>query len=795
MSGLQAITPTRKPGVSNRIVFASVSLLALISASGARAQATAAAAASAPVKLDEVVVTAQKRVERVVDVPMSVDAMSGRQLARSGISDVAQLSKVVPGFGYQQSAFGAPVLSIRGVGFYDNAFAAGPTVTAYVDQVVLPYSVETRGASLDLDRVEVLKGPQGTLFGMNSTGGAINYIAAKPTKSFAAGADLSYGSYNDVNASGFVSGPLADGLTARLALQHERADGWQHSMTRPDDVLGAKDFTNGRLLVDYKPSDRLSFEFGLSGWRDGSQGQAAQFEGFYPAVAVTPVTQFIADAMNASPIAPHKASAADWAPGQNFKRNDNFYQISLRADWRVTDAVTLTSITAYTNFMGQDPMDIDGTAFVNFAQLSHSTLLSTVSQELRLAGTAGALKWMVGANYQGERTHEAQLTENQGTNNQIGPYLFTHLGEFAIQRTQTGSAFGSLDWQATDRLTLQASLRYSAQYRAFDGCVTDAGPGPEGVSAAEAFGFLSSILSGTPTTIQPGGCVTMDPTTFKPTLAVSKLDQDNLSWRVGAKWKLDQDGMIYVNATKGYKSGSYSMLPAILASQFTPVTQESVLAYEAGFKQSLFEHRLEVTGAVFYDDYWNKQLEGYVLTPVFGTLPELVNIPKSDLFGVEAEVTARPINGVRLSAGATYVASRVGQDPTAPAVPRTPFGAVTSYVGEAFPNTPMWQATSDAEYDFPLGMGDLTGYVGGSVSYRGPSFAGFGEAPQFRLPAYTLLDLRIGVESPGGRWSAQVWGHNVTNQYYWTNVSHLTDYLSRLAGMPATWGVSLSYRY
>ncbi|MDR3509478.1 MAG: TonB-dependent receptor [Caulobacteraceae bacterium] len=769
--------------------------LSAVTLAAAHGQTSAAAVASAPGAIEEVVVTAQKRTERIADVPMSITALSAEQLSRAGVTDPTQLGKVTPGFGYQQGAFGAPVFSIRGIGFYNNALAVTPAVTTYVDQVPLPYAVETRGASLDLERLEVLKGPQGTLFGMNSTGGAINYIAAKPTARLAAGADLSYGSYNDLNTSAFVSGPLAASVTGRLALQYERADGWQRSQTRPRDTLGAKDFINGRLLLDWKPTSALSFELALSGWRDRSDSQAAQYQGFFPAVPVTSRTQFVADGMLASPLAPNKARIADWDAGRQYARNDTFYDGSFRADWRLTPAMTLTSITAYSNFRGEDPGDVDGTAFTNFAVLRHASYLGVFSQELRLAGKAGPVRWMVGGNYQRDIANEYQVSINQGTNNQIGPYVFTKSSQTGDQKVETRSVFASLDYQLTGAITLEGSVRYTAQDRGFKGCISDAGLGPVGVSAATAFAFLSTNLSGSSTTIAPGGCLTLNATTFKPEMAHSSLDQDNVSWRLGAKWRLSPDAMIYANATKGYKSGSYSMVPAILASQFTPVTQESVLAYEVGAKQALLDRRVELTAAAFYYDYADKQLLGYVLTPVFGTLPELVNIPKSKVYGAELDLTARPITGLRISGGVTYVASRVERDPTSPAVPRNPFGVLTSYVGESFPNTPRWQALADAEYDFPTGMGDVNAFVGGDVSYRGPSYSGFGESPVFKLPEYALLDLRAGLRSQGGRWVAQVWGRNVTNQYYWTNVTHLTDYVSRLAGMPATYGVSLSYRY
>lgn len=772
---------------------------AMSAASLAAAQGEAPAHAAAPAdevpRIDEVIVTAQKRSERIADVPMSITAMSGDQLARVGVTDTTSLTKIVPGFGYQQGAFGAPVFSIRGIGFYDNAIAVSPTVTIYQDQVALPYSIEARGATLDLERVEVLKGPQGTLFGMNSTGGAINYIAAGPTTQLEAGADLSFGRFNALDATAFVSGPLSDTVTARVAVQRQLADGWQRSATRPGDSLGERDFSNARMLLDWNPSDELSFKLALNGWLDRSDSQAAQFQGFYPAVPVTPLTQFVADGLESSPIATADARSADWDAGREYARDDKFYQGSLRADWQLTDELTLTSITAYSEFRGDDPGDVDGSAFTNFAMVAHRALLQTFSQELRFAGTAGPFSWMLGGNYQSDVANEFQESINQGTNNQIGPFLFTKLVQRADQDVSTKSVFGSLDYEVLDSVTLQASVRHTTQDRTFDGCIADDGPGPTGVPAATAFGFLSTILSGTPTVIPPGGCVTMNDTTFKPELAHSRLDEDNLSWRLGAKWRLSSDAMIYANATKGYKSGSYSLVPAILASQFTPVTQESVLAYEVGFKQSLLDRKADISGAAFYYDYADKQLLGNVLTPVFGTLPQLVNIPKSHVYGAELELVTHPFTGLRATVGATYVFSRVEQDPVDPAVPRDPFGGLTSYVGEAFPNTPRWQAVADVEYGFPIGSTSLNAFVGATGTYRSASDAAFGESPEFELPAYGLLDLRAGIESATGRWVGQIWARNVTDRYYWTNTTHLTDYLSRLSGMPATYGVTVSYRY
>ena len=197
-----------------RLLFVgTASTIALAAPHVALAQASSAKAApgsgqttgSDAVEVGEIVVTAQKRQQSINDVGMSITAASGEQLAARGVADTSQLTKVVPGFNYNETAQASPVYTIRGIGYQDSSIAASPAVTVYVDEVPIPYSGGTLGAALDLERVEVLKGPQGTLFGSNSTGGAINYIAAKPTERLAAGANLRYGRFNTVDTSGFAT--------------------------------------------------------------------------------------------------------------------------------------------------------------------------------------------------------------------------------------------------------------------------------------------------------------------------------------------------------------------------------------------------------------------------------------------------------------------------------------------------------------------------------------------------------------------------------------------------------------
>lgn len=762
------------------------------------------AMASPDAEIAEIVVTAQKRVERLIDVPLSVTAASGDQLARQGITDTAQLTKVVPGFTFQQGSYGTPVFAIRGVGFFDNSILSGPAVTAYVDQVALPLSMMTRGASLDLERVEALKGPQGTLFGQNSTGGAINYIAAKPTDTLKAGFDLGYGRFNEVTTNAFISGPISDTVRIRLALAQEYMDGWQKSLTRSDDELGRKRFYNGRFLVDWTPTDRLKLEANVSGWIDKSDSLAAQFIRFAPSVSpFDPRLQPVEDNLTSAPTRLDSIRAADWDPNFDFARDNKFYLMSLRGDWEATDSISVTSITAYSDLTTDMPIDTDGTAFSNFRYDVQDGKVKTFTQELRLSGDLERFRWMMGANYQNLKGHEYQDLHTDATNNATPVGLLQNQSAYLNnQHPITKAVFSSGEFDVTDQLTLQASVRYTEEKRKFNGCLADSGVDPAAtppgyVPLRDAWSILSWALRdfvGSPPVIPPGGCITFNDATFLPELTRRTLNENNVSWRAGANWKPNTDTLLYAYAGKGYKAGSFTILPAIFSSQFQPVTQESIMAYEAGFKVALADSAAQLTGATFYYDYKDKQLVGVYDSGPFGQLPKLINIPKSRIWGAELEATIRPVEDLQIRGGVTYVNSRVKADPEAPNQALDPFAVPTSYVGEAFPNTPKWQALGDAEYGFGLSA-NLRAFLGGSVTYHRDTFATFGEAPEFKLPSYTLIDLRAGVQSRDGNWRFQIWGRNVTDKRYTTNVSHLIDSVSRTVGMPVTYGASVSYRY
>lgn len=782
-----------------------------VSISGIVALAPALAQEAAPGgpsdrKLEEIVVTAQKRNQRLSDVPLSVTAASGEQLARRGIASAADLEKIAPGFTFSQSQTGTPVYAVRGIGFYSESVSAASTVTVYTDQIPLPYPRMTEGASLDLERVEILKGPQGTLFGQNSTGGAVNYIAAKPTDSPEGGASLTYGRFNQVDVNAYASGPISDTLTARLAVRSEHRDDWQINRVR-DTTLGERNFSTARLLLDWKPSDRLSIELNANGWRDRSDLQAGQPRGYLPLnpgpvhTPQTIATRTIL--LNYPYVQSNSNRLADWDENRDFGRHDDFYQFSARVDYELADTIRLISLSAYSHLRTASSTDPDATHAYGL-RIDTTALIKTFTQELRLEGDTDRLKWVVGGNYQKDKSHQLDFNSVQGSNAEVpvdppANTIFIHQSANRIesdQRVRSIAGFANLDYEIIDTVRIAGGIRYTDEDRDFAGCIADEASHPFGIRVIypPAFG----VVPGQCITVLPAGSPGL-PTPLGPLgLYRASLNEDNLSWRGSINWKPSPSTLIYANMTKGYKTGDFgTTLPGLSFQQYDPVTQESVLAYEFGFKTSLLDRRVDLSAAVFYYDYRDKQTQGQLEVPIFGNLPFLDNVPKSRLVGGEFDLTMRPFDGLRVTVGGTYVDTKV----TESVILANPFmpGSIDAN-GEELPNTPKWQIQSDAEYSFPV-SGNTEAFVGASLAYRSKTVSTLGafKGPAgtqdfFVIDGYALLDLRAGLEIDE-KYTVQIWGRNVTNKGYWNNVLHYYDVYNRMTGQPVSYGVTVSAKF
>ena len=764
------------------------------------ATATTAAPATAQTTADDapdIIVTAQKRSESIRYVGMSIQALSTRSLIDAGVAAPQDLVKVVPGFASNPTPYGANVYTLRGIGYQETTLSAAPTVTVYSDEVPIPFSPETIGVALDLERVEVLKGPQGTLYGQNSTGGLINFIAARPTDRLSAGGQLSYASFGAVDVEAFLSGPVTDTLKARAAFKVSQGGAWQKSYTTGA-KLGERDLLNGRLLLDWNPGSRFHASLNVSAWRDHGETPAPQFFGLQ---VLTPgATALMPPGLVAYPVAPHDNRYADWDQGVDYHRRNSFVFTSLRLGYDVTDDVSLTTLSSYQHFRRDQPVEGDGTSFEDYSTVQQGDV-KTWYQEARLAGTFGGRgNWMLGGNYEHDTVFDQfQILDKDGSLSHVllsvSPLVILNLPgnyERTDQRISTGAVFGNVEYPLTPTLKLQGSARYTKTTRNFFGQAFD------GVNGNTAFFFtlLQAQLRAaygvfTPSGQTPGlkDCLSLGAApTFLMGCRTDTLKEDNVSWRVGLNWKASADTLLYANVSQGYKAGSFPTIIASTQAEMDPVTQEKVVAYEAGVKTALFDRTLDLTAAAFYYDYRNKQTIGRYADIAFGTLLKLINVPKSRVAGVELSAAWRPVPGLTINPVLSYIDTKV----------RGRFlnfdylGQPQDFGGQAFPLVPKVQGSLDAQYRWSIG-GGAKAFLGGNLAVQGKTYSGFIPNDNEKVPSYTLLDLRAGVEKDG--WRLSVWGRNVTDSWYWTSATRINDALVRQTGMPRTIGATIGFAY
>lgn len=756
--------------------------------------------------IEEVIVTAKKREESANDVGGTFAVIQSAILLEQGISSMEDIAAATPGLDYTRSANNTPIYTLRGVGFNESTLGVYPSVSVYLDEAPLTFPVLATHAAFDLERLEVLKGPQGTLFGQNSSGGAINYIAAKPTDEFEAAVTGIYGRYNEMDLEGFVSGPLGNTLRGRIAVKAHQMDAWQRSVTRPGDKNGEEEFYSYRGLLDWEPSDRVRVGLNFNGWRDKSDPQAVQLAAVN-SLAGEVVT--IKPAVLGAPFPERENDSADWNPDNNHSDRE-LWQGVLRVEWGVADDFKVVSLSSYIDYDQKQGVDPDGVAGEVFELPIMDATAKTFSQELRLESSGNeTVRWLVGANYEDSKVSEFQrlaFRDNSASN----PGLFNIFQNIITSsgKMNNWAVFANLDWRATDRLSLNVGVRYTDSKIKQTSCPYDQGDG----RVNELYRFLQTILyPGSPfppiTETGPGHCFPFNFEGQNNVVFNDTLSENNVSWRAGLDFHVNDDVLLYGSVSRGYKAGSYPTLTAASWTQFQPVKQESVMAYEVGTKARLLSGRMQVNAAAFYYDYKDKQIRGSVPDAVFGELEALTNIPKATILGAEASIVVMPTDGLTASLAATYLDHKIKDGGTNPV---NIIGRRDNFDGAKIPFTADWSARVDVEYEWALER--IRPFVGVTYSYQGKQSTALngeklvledapanriipGSVHPFLADDYALLDLRAGVRALDDKWTVFIWGKNVTDEYYWINSTISDDTIARLTGKPATYGVTVNYKF
>jgi len=751
--------------------------------------------------LEEVIVTAQKREQSVNDISMAVTAFRGDDLEKMGLSDTRDMAGLVPGLTMARSGQGTPIYTLRGVGFNTPDMSSTSPVGVYIDEVSYPYPLMSKGLTFDVERVEVLKGPQGTLYGRNTTGGVINYIANKPTEEFEASVKAEYGRFDTYSVETMVNGALLESVNARLAVKTNRSgEGWQKSVSR-DDTLGEKEKTGARLTLDWEISNNMNALVTLGWWEDKSDAQA-------PQVTALELDQpaFTVPGLEAEVITNPDNQDADWnAPGslawggttftepaEGFGTDTEMHTLAARFDWYLRDDLTFTSITSYADLERSDLLDQDGTYYEMISSHGVGTIES-FSQEFRVAGETDTLKYIGGVFYSKDNVEDsinlwggqtsplnalraAAAFYGYGVEAENG---FRDWQNFANIETETRAVFGQLEWALADTINVTAGIRYTEDNTDFEGCSRD----------IDGDGNIQALWNPTfGVNVQPGECITFKSDYSAPVdgPVVDTLSEDNVSGRLALDWQATDETLLYASFSRGFKSGNFPVGSANVASQFSPVNQEELKAYEIGVKSSLSEN-LQLNMAAYYYDYTDKQVFGRAPDPVFTVLTRLVNVPKSEVKGAELDLTWNVNDALVTRVSASYMETEVteysGLDKLANSV---------DFSGSEFEYSPHLQFNALASYRLQL-PADLAVQVTLDASYTSDQQGDFVGADAYKVDAYTLWGLNASLMPSSEDWELSLWARNLTDEYYWTSAVSTRDTITRFAGMPRTLGMSVNY--
>lgn len=759
------------------------------------------ASASADGAIAEIIVTAQKQAQNLQDVPISVAAVSSQKLQDLNATTLQALQGSVPNLqvGSNGTKANSSVYTIRGIGIIEPDPYAGNTVSIVIDGVPQFFSMGALADIYDIERIEVLKGPQGTLFGANTTGGVVNVINTQPQNELGAKIDLGYGNYNQVQAAGVVNVPLSEELAARFVVSHNQRDGYITNVVDGRD-LGRRNSTLFRGALKYSPGS--NFDATLSGeYVRVRNGATPVIQGALPGEQAYVPTGFRNQYV--SPCAPgQRCSAPDrYLGAQTFgpldpegnvvdpikdESNLDGYRVTLTMNFYDTAIGDITSISGYRSFKLLDYTD-EGASTVWQADTRRLTKAWQASQEIRTAvDLSDRIKLQVGAfgmwdHYRQDgilRLNFSGPTIYDFENNTV-TYTFPGLHQYSLQDQDNHSlsAFAQTYIDLTDKLRLQAGIRYTYEKTSML-ALTRTTQAASGLTTLEGIDYVTGLPNAN------------DFGTVAPPKGTESWN--NLGWKIGLDYKATDDVMLYGYWARGFKSGGFVGRLSV-AEDIGPYDPEYVDTFEVGVKADLFNRRVRANLTAFYTDYRDMQLSQiyFINNPDTGSTvgSTIINAASSEIKGIEAEVTVVPFTGFTLSGSAAYLDAkykdfdyRVGE------------GASIDLSGERLQNAPKWSTSIDATYEFPIGA--MGGRLHAQYNYQSEKLlANILDTPRARIQPQHIVNANADlIVNDNLRFG--VYGTNIFDKRY---IDVGSDFVGVLAPIlyapPRMYGVRLSYEY
>jgi iron complex outermembrane recepter protein len=712
--------------------------------------------------LEEVLVTAQRRVTSLQATAAAITAVSEDDLQARSIGDVQDLGRLAPSMDvsiYQ----GEAQIYIRGIGYTGLIGGTDSSTAFHLNGVYLSRSAGAIPGFFDVERVEVLRGPQGTLYGRNATGGSVNVISKGPSSQFASEAELTVGNYNHYRVLGALGGPLgSERVAARLAVQVEQRDGYTDA-TRPDgskdDIEDQRDIM-ARLSVRLEPADNFTID--LIGDYYEADDAASVWLYFGPGAATNPfLRQYIAAQGGVVP----PVRSRDIGSDVDAFNRPKIWGVSGKLTWAVGD-YTLSSLSAYRVTRPRNFNDLDVTTANAITQF-RSEDDEQLSEELQIVSPAGRdFEWLLGAYY---------IDESNDVRNQ---YLFPFIDDmFGLPadptccklrldgqaNTEASAIFGEANYDFTDKLNVVVGGRYSRERRT-------------GRNDVEFVNFLTPLFD--------------NQTPFEPATFTA------FTPKVGLNYQLSDAVFAYASASRGFKSGGFN----IGSYQNTPFNPEKIWSYEAGVKTDLLERRLRLNLAAFYYDYTDLQVQD-----VEGNNTVVRNAASAVIQGLELETTALFGTALQVDLAATYLNSEFRDsclaDPKHP-LPQPEPGCTgpsqRNLEGLQLPRAPELKLSVGAQYTLDLpNTGQLI--LRGDYSHQSRIFFSAFEVTELSQEGYGWAKARLAYVAPGAGWQLAAFIDNITDEEVISNATYIADLVdSTITGNmapPRTYGVQFKVQF
>ena len=752
--------------------------------------------------LEEVTVTAQKREQSLQDVSIAITAFSGDDLRGLGVTQSNEFAEQVPNvsIGQQGGPDGFPLFFVRGVGLTDFSNANSGPIAIYMNDVYLKAPRAQNFTLFDIEQLEILRGPQGTLFGRNSSGGAVLFRSRRPGEKFESNFSADYGSFDTYNFEGGLGGPISENLQGRFAVRYANSDGNIDNLFTGDTQPGSERLTARGTLV-YTPSDTLEITAFLEGGSKDGLSTANKFRGkIDPATGglCSPAQTYRYECMDAFGQTSQTADLHKVSNNLVLDQTEDFVSGTLRIDWDINDSISFASITNYLELDAFQPDDTDASP-MRLVELLLDEESDQFTQEFNFSGTGERSDWVVGmyylnSNSQAHHDYEflmefAPLFASIPTETPVdvvqgllgGAYgLLSSTGVFTEiydQNVESLALFGQYEYDLSDQFRLIVGLRYTDEKTKID---------LDTVFTAPLF----------PVDITGDG---MDDLFLRGTFPTASLhdsiSDDNLSGKIALDYRPVDNTLIYGSISTAFKAGGYNTSTIFSSDEAQPFGPEEITAYEIGFKSDLADNRVRLNGAAFIYDYENMQVFTTRVTASGAPARFITNAAVGDYKGAELELLAMPTDGLTIQLGVGYIDAELKDFFTETRDPDTGELVIQDFSGARPGMTPEWSFNALARYEWPLFNG--TGAIQADYSWRDDFFHTTDNDPYRATEAYGVIGGRLSWRTSDEAWEFALWGRNLTDEGYITWASDLSfiGLVSDTTGVQRSYGISVSYHY